>query len=38
MTLRSTGNFSVGLAVFRAFGEQILKKIGIYVIFACKIV
>ena len=26
MTLRSKGNFSVGLAVFRAFGEQILKK------------
>lgn len=26
MTLRSTGNFSVGLAAFRAFGEQILKK------------
>ena len=26
MTLRSTGNFSVGLAVFRAFGEQILNK------------
>lgn len=26
MTLRSTGNFSVGLAVFRTFGEQILKK------------
>lgn len=26
MTIRSTGNFSVGLAVFRAFGEQILKK------------
>ena len=26
MTLRATGNFSVGLAVFRAFGEQILKK------------
>ncbi len=26
MTLRSTGNLSVGLAVFRAFGEQILKK------------
>lgn len=26
MVLRSTGNFSVGLAVFRAFGEQILKK------------
>lgn len=26
MTLRSTGNSSVGLAVFRAFGEQILKK------------
>lgn len=26
MTLRSTGNFSVGLAVFRVFGEQILKK------------
>lgn len=26
MTLRSTGNFSVGLAVFRAFGEQVLKK------------
>jgi|GEM_PF-4258921 hypothetical protein len=26
MVLRSTGNFSVGLAVFGAFGEQILKK------------
>lgn len=26
MTLRSTGNFSVGLAVFGAFDEQILKK------------
>ena len=26
MTLRSTGNFSVGLAVFGALGEQILKK------------
>ena len=26
MTLRSAGNFSVGLAVFGAFGEQILKK------------
>lgn len=26
MTLRSTGNFSVGLAVFGVFGEQILKK------------
>ena len=26
MVLRSTVNFSVGLAVVRAFGEQILKK------------
>lgn len=26
MTLILTGNFSVGLAVFGAFGEQILKK------------
>ncbi len=26
MVLRSTGNFSVDLAVFGAFGEQILKK------------
>lgn len=26
MVLRSTGNLSVGLAVFRVFGEQILKK------------
>lgn len=37
MVLRSTGNFSVGLAVFGVWRANI-KKIGIYVIFACKIV